>query len=300
MSDSTIDGLYIHHTKVGLWFDGPMTNVRITNNIIVDQIADALNFHTGVTELGWCRNNFVRNTGDDGLAMWSEKTAERAATRSTTTPCRRRRSPTASPSTAAPTTPSRTTWSPTRSARAAACTPGRGSAPSRSPGTCGSPTTPRSAPARYELNWNIGLGAIWIYALDSSIDARHPGGRRPLPRQHLQRDHAGQRLAGEGPVLDHRRPLQGRPGRRHRAPRWSAPGSPGRRSFENVDARNVGAVGVNNCGSFHFTPAGSEFSLTDLGGNDGGWHGGRGCCRTPSPATTARRSWRRRRRPRGD
>ena len=46
--------------------------------------------------------------------------------------------------------------------------------------------------------------------------------------------------------------------------------SSGSASFENVDARNVGAVGVNNCGSFHFTPAGSEFSLTDLGGNDGG------------------------------
>lgn len=28
---------------------------------------------------------------------------------------------------------------------------------------------------------------------------------------------------------------------------------------------------VNNCGSFHFTPAGSEFTLVDLGGNDGGW-----------------------------
>jgi hypothetical protein len=47
--------------------------------------------------------------------------------------------------------------------------------------------------------------------------------------------------------------------------------SAGGASFENVDARNVGAVGVNNCGSFHFTPAGSEFALTDLGGNDGGW-----------------------------
>src|SRR5260370_37795762 len=44
----------------------------------------------------------------------------------------------------------------------------------------------------------------------------------------------------------------------------------GSASFEIVQARNVGAVGVNNCGSFHFTPAGSEFSLTDLGGNGGG------------------------------
>ena len=30
LSDSTIDGLYIHHTKVGMWLDGPMTNLTIT------------------------------------------------------------------------------------------------------------------------------------------------------------------------------------------------------------------------------------------------------------------------------
>ncbi len=72
MSDSTIDGLYIHHTKVGMWFDGPMSNLRITNSVITDQIADGLNFHTGATD--WLvRNNVVRNSGDDGLAMWSEK-----------------------------------------------------------------------------------------------------------------------------------------------------------------------------------------------------------------------------------
>jgi hypothetical protein len=44
----------------------------------------------------------------------------------------------------------------------------------------------------------------------------------------------------------------------------------GNATFQDVDARNVGAVGINNCGSFHFTSAGSEFSVTDLGGNDGG------------------------------
>ena len=76
LSDSTIDGLYIHHTKVGMWFDGPMTNLTITNNVIVDQIADGLNFHTGVTN-STVANNFVRNTGDDGLAMWSEKVRQR-------------------------------------------------------------------------------------------------------------------------------------------------------------------------------------------------------------------------------
>jgi hypothetical protein len=45
--------------------------------------------------------------------------------------------------------------------------------------------------------------------------------------------------------------------------------SAGSASFRNVGARNVGAVGVNNCGSFNFPPTGSEFSLTDLGGNSG-------------------------------
>jgi hypothetical protein len=44
----------------------------------------------------------------------------------------------------------------------------------------------------------------------------------------------------------------------------------GSATFQNVVARNVGAVAVNNCGTFHFTPAGSEFSLVDLGGN-GSW-----------------------------
>ncbi|MCU1422159.1 MAG: mycodextranase, partial [Microbacteriaceae bacterium] len=46
--------------------------------------------------------------------------------------------------------------------------------------------------------------------------------------------------------------------------------SAGSATFQNVDARNVGAVGINNCGSFNFTPAGSEFTVNDLGGNDGG------------------------------
>ena len=52
----------------------------------------------------------------------------------------------------------------------------------------------------------------------------------------------------------------------------------GSASFENVDARNVGApvpwgddreLFVNNCGAFNWDWAnGSEFSMTDLGGND--------------------------------
>jgi hypothetical protein len=45
--------------------------------------------------------------------------------------------------------------------------------------------------------------------------------------------------------------------------------SAGGATFQNVDVRNIGWWGVNNCGAFNFQPSGSEFALTDLGGNDG-------------------------------
>jgi hypothetical protein len=47
-------------------------------------------------------------------------------------------------------------------------------------------------------------------------------------------------------------------------------------TFENVDARNVGAPFVNNCGTFQFdsTP---EFDVRLLSGNDGGWYGATWC-----------------------
>ena len=50
LSNSSITGLYIQHTKAGIWLDGPMTNLTISGNTIVDQMADGINFHTGVTD----------------------------------------------------------------------------------------------------------------------------------------------------------------------------------------------------------------------------------------------------------
>jgi hypothetical protein len=143
LSDSTVEDLYIHHTKVGMWLDGPMSNLRIANNVIADVIADAINFHTGVTR-SVVSNNFVRNTGDDGLAMWSEHAENANDTFDHNTV----QTPVLANGIAAPTTSGRTTSSRIRSARAAASSSVRASAPSRSPGTPGSPTTRRSAPAR--------------------------------------------------------------------------------------------------------------------------------------------------------
>ncbi|GAA1114102.1 glycosyl hydrolase family 28-related protein [Kitasatospora arboriphila] len=71
MSNSTVDNLWLQHTKVGAWMDGPMDRLTIKNSRILDQTADGVNFHTGVTN-STVTNTFVRNTGDDGLASWPQ------------------------------------------------------------------------------------------------------------------------------------------------------------------------------------------------------------------------------------
>jgi len=72
MSDSVVDNLWIQHTKVGAWMDGPMDHFTLRNSRILDQTADGVNFHTGVTN-STVTHTFVRNTGDDGLASWPER-----------------------------------------------------------------------------------------------------------------------------------------------------------------------------------------------------------------------------------
>ena len=266
-NNSTIDGLYIHHTKVGVWLDGPMTNLKVTNSLIVDQIADALNFHTGVTN-SVAQNNFIRNTGDDGLAMWSEGTANQGNTFDHNTV----QTPTLANGIAIyggtdNTVSNNLVADPIRE--------GSGlHAGSRFNATAfagvlhfTNNTTVRAG--TYELNWNIGLGAIWIYALDKTIDA----GIEVTGDRYLDNTYNAIMLVSDFPVKDlvsisnvHFADVQvDGTGTSVLSARVA-----GSASFQNVDARNVGAVGINNCGSFHFTPAGSEFSIQDLGGNDGG------------------------------
>ncbi|MFI5485880.1 MULTISPECIES: glycosyl hydrolase family 28-related protein [Micromonospora] len=268
LNDSTIDGLHLRHTKVGMWFDGPMRNVRITNNIVVDQIADALNFHTGVTD-SLVAHNFVRNTGDDGLAMWSESTANARNTFANNTV----QSPVLANGIALyggadNTVSGNLIADPVREGSAIQIGSRFGAEPFTGYVRIRDNTTVRAG--TYELNWKIGLGAIWLYALDRSIDARI----EVVGDAYLDNTYNAIMLVSEWAVKDryaisdvHFRDI-----------RVDGTGTSvvsartaGSASFQNVDARHVGAVGVNNCGSFHFTPAGSEFTLTDLGGNDGGW-----------------------------
>lgn len=71
LSDSTISDIWIEHTKVGAWIDGPCDNLHFTRMRIRNQTADGINFHRGVTNSS-CTDSHFRNLGDDGMAMWTE------------------------------------------------------------------------------------------------------------------------------------------------------------------------------------------------------------------------------------
>ncbi|MFD0203701.1 MULTISPECIES: glycosyl hydrolase family 28-related protein [Saccharothrix] len=266
LNDSTVRGLYLHHTKVGLWFDGPMSNVSVTDNIVVDQVADALNFHTGVTN-SLVRNNFIRNTGDDGLAMWSEhqQNAGNRFERNTV------QSPVLANGIALyggtdNAVVGNLVADPVREGSGIQLGSRFGAQPFTGQILITDNTTVRAG--THELNWNIGLGAIWFYALERDIDAD----MRVVGNHFLDNTYNAIMFVSEWSVKD----LHSITNVHFKDVRVDGTGtsvvsarSAGSATFENVDARNVGAVPVNNCGSFHFPAAGSEFALTDRGGNDG-------------------------------
>jgi len=72
LAHSSVRNMWLQHTKVGMWLDGPFDGLRISHVRILDTTADGINFHDGITHSS-VTDTFVRNTGDDGLAMWSEK-----------------------------------------------------------------------------------------------------------------------------------------------------------------------------------------------------------------------------------
>ncbi|WP_084628238.1 discoidin domain-containing protein [Amycolatopsis nigrescens] len=68
---SVVSGLWIQHTKCGLWLmNGATSGLTIENNRIIDTTADGINFDGNVKNSA-IRNNFLRNNGDDAIALWS-------------------------------------------------------------------------------------------------------------------------------------------------------------------------------------------------------------------------------------
>ncbi|MGC5165528.1 glycosyl hydrolase family 28-related protein [Luteimicrobium sp. DT211] len=265
-SDSTIDGLYIHHTKVGIWVDGPMSNLRITNNVIADQIADGVNFHTGVTG-SLVRNNVLRNTGDDALAMWSDGTEDANDTFDHNTV----QTPVLANGIALYggrdlTVSNNLVSDPIREGSAIQLGSRFGATAFAGKVAITDNTTVRGGPL--ELNWNFGLGALWIYALEKSIDADIE-----ITGDHfLDNTYAALMVVSDYGVKDQ----VSVPNVHIKDVRVDGAGTDvliaraaGHATIQNTDVRNIGWWGVNNCGSFNFTAAGSEFTIDDLGGNDG-------------------------------
>ncbi|MGH3207315.1 MAG: glycosyl hydrolase family 28-related protein, partial [Trebonia sp.] len=75
LQDSTISDVWIQHVKAGIWMTGPFTNLKINDVRIQDTTADGINFDGGITGSS-VTNTYVRNTGDDGLALWSSGAAD--------------------------------------------------------------------------------------------------------------------------------------------------------------------------------------------------------------------------------
>ncbi|MFD5572889.1 discoidin domain-containing protein [Streptomyces cadmiisoli] len=68
--NSSVSGMWLQHLKVGLWLTGNNDNLVVENSRFLDMTADGLNLN-GTARGVRVRNNFLRNQGDDALAMWS-------------------------------------------------------------------------------------------------------------------------------------------------------------------------------------------------------------------------------------
>jgi hypothetical protein len=268
LSRSVIEGLYIQHTKVGIWLDGPGRDLLVRDNVIVDQMADGINIRKGWRNVR-ATNNFFRNTGDDAMAMWSNLEHDSGNTfdhNTIQTPVLANgiaiyggRDNTVSDNLVA---------DPVREGSALHAGYRHASTDFQGHLTFARNTTVRAGTR--ELNWNIGLGAIWFYALEGHMDADF----RILDSDFLDVSYNAIQAVSEWTVKD-------RYGIEHltiRDVRVDGTGTNvlnarafGSATVENLDARNVGQRFDNNCGSFNFPPTGPEFKITKAGGNDGGW-----------------------------
>jgi hypothetical protein len=274
---STIENLYLHHTKVGIWLDGPMDGLLIRNNIITDAVADGMNLHLGVSNVR-ATNNFVRNSGDDGLAMWSESNADGLANHDNVYDHNTVQTPVLANDIAIyggrdNAVTDNLVADPIREGSTLHAGSRFNATPFEGTLTFARNTTVRGGPR--DLNWDIGLGAIWLYALQSTMS----GKIEITDSSFLDSTYNAMMFVVDWPVKDD----YGITNVAVRNIKVDGTGTNvvnarvgGWATFENVDARNVGAPFVNNCGTFHFNGP-PEFEVRDLGGNDGGWTGATWC-----------------------
>ncbi len=78
-ANSSVSGMWLQRLKVGLWLTGANDGLVVEGNRIVDMAADGLNLNGDANGIV-VRDNYLRNTGDDSLAMWSLPNINRNST----------------------------------------------------------------------------------------------------------------------------------------------------------------------------------------------------------------------------
>ena len=152
-------------------------DLTVSNTIVADVIADGINFRRGVTS-SKVVNSFFRNTADDGMAMWShhvtpghpevDEDANDVFDHNTV------QTPTLANGIAIyggrdNTVSNNVVADPIREGSGLHAGQRFNSTPFAGYLKFTNNTTVRAG--TFELNWNIGLGGIWLYALEGSLSA---------------------------------------------------------------------------------------------------------------------------------
>ncbi|MFG2602969.1 discoidin domain-containing protein [Streptomyces sp. NPDC048514] len=276
--NSSVSGMWIQHMKVGLWLTGNNDNLVVENSRILDTTADGLNLNGNARGVR-VRNNFLRNQGDDSLAMWSLYSADTDSSFENNT--------ISQPNLANGIAVYGGTDIAVRN-NLVSDTNALGSGIAISNQKFADPFSPLSGTITVDgntlvrtgainPNWNHPMGALRVDSYDSAVDATVDitnttitdspysafefvsGGGQGHPVRNV--DVTGATVRGTGTVV-----VQAE--------------APGAATFRNVTATQVGAAGTYNCPY----PANSgSFTLTDGGGNSG-WPGTWADCSTwPQP-----------------
>src|SRR5258707_6950665 len=227
-----------------------MNKVTVQNVVIADQIADGINFHQGVAN-SKVVNSIVRNTADDGLAMWSQSVDGKPGfvNANNTFDHNTVQIPSLANGIAIyggsnNTVSNNIVADPVREGSGLHAGSRFGSTPFAGYLRFTNNTTVRAG--SFELNWKIGLGAIWLYALECSLTADI----EVVGDNFLQNTYNAILIVSDFPVKD----LYSISNVHFQDIHVDGTGtsvlsarSAGNATFQNVVARNVGAVGINNC-----------------------------------------------------
>ena len=74
-----MQNVWVRHTKCGLWLDGPFADLHVVGVDVRNTNADGINLHGGVEWVTLEHSRF-RNTGDDAIALWSDRNSGGADT----------------------------------------------------------------------------------------------------------------------------------------------------------------------------------------------------------------------------